>query len=67
MELSARPVAAPGFGEAVDFGHAKQHCYFSHESNNPARIVPKGPALDLEAPHNRSRLFHQHSGGAAKP
>jgi len=54
----------PGFGETVDFGHIKQHYYFSHESINPTRIVPKGPALDLEAPHNRSRLFHQHSGAA---
>ncbi|MEP4561404.1 MAG: glutathione S-transferase family protein, partial [Nitratireductor sp.] len=36
--------------------HIKQHYYASHESVNPTRIVPAGPALDHDAPHDRARL-----------
>ena len=43
----------PGVAETVDLDHIKQHYYRSHESINPTRIVPAGPALDLEAPHGR--------------
>jgi putative glutathione S-transferase len=28
----------------------------THTEINPTRIVPIGPALDLEKPHNRERL-----------
>ena len=40
----------------VNLGHIKHHYYGSHESVNPHLIVPKGPALDLDAPHDRARL-----------
>ncbi len=46
----------PGIAETVDFDHIKRHYYGSHEHINPSRIVPKGPALDLTRPHDRSRL-----------
>lgn len=46
----------PGVAETVDFDHIKQHYYRSHESVNPTRIVPKGPALDFTTPHGRERL-----------
>ncbi|EAU54902.1 glutathione S-transferase family protein [Mariprofundus ferrooxydans] len=40
----------------VNFEHIKQHYYYSHASINPTRIVPKGPAQDFEAPHDRKRF-----------
>jgi len=43
----------PGVKETVDFIHIKHHYYYSHTTVNPTQIVPKGPALDLEAPHGR--------------
>jgi putative glutathione S-transferase len=44
----------PGIAETVDFEHIKNHYYYSHESINPTRIVPKGPVLDFDAPHDRA-------------
>lgn len=46
----------PGIAETVDMGHIKRHYYWSHDSINPTRIVPKGPALDFTRPHDRARL-----------
>ena len=46
----------PGVAQTVDFGHIKRHYYRSHESLNPTRIVPKGPALNLQEAHDRERL-----------
>jgi len=46
----------PGVAETVDFGHIKRHYYRSHESINPTGIVPKGPILNLDEPHDRERL-----------
>ncbi|MDX8411738.1 MAG: glutathione S-transferase family protein [Mariprofundaceae bacterium] len=46
----------PGVAETVDFAHIKRHYYFSHASINPTRIVPQGPQLDFDAPHDRARL-----------
>lgn len=43
----------PGAAETVDFRHIKGHYYQSHDMINPTGIVPKGPILDLEAPHGR--------------
>ncbi len=37
----------PGIAETVNIEHIKQHYYYSHESINPTRIVPKGPILDF--------------------
>ena len=46
----------PGIAETVNFEHIKQHYYYSHTELNPTRIVPKGPQLDWQQPHNRGRL-----------
>ena len=45
-----------GIADTVDFDHIKRHYYVTHPQINPTRIVPKGPALDLWAPHGRERL-----------
>jgi putative glutathione S-transferase len=46
----------PGFGSTTDFDHIKRHYYCTHRTLNPSGIVPRGPALDLDAPHDRARL-----------
>jgi len=46
----------PGIAETVFMDHIKRHYYWSHDSINPTRIVPKGPLLDLERAHDRGRL-----------
>ncbi len=46
----------PGIAETVDFEHIKSHYYYSHESINPTRIVPKGPEESFNAPHDRARF-----------
>ncbi|AZE49706.1 Glutathione S-transferase, omega [Pseudomonas chlororaphis] len=46
----------PGIGETVDFAHIKGHYYASHRTINPTGIVPKGPAQDFDATHDRERL-----------
>ncbi|MCC0043871.1 MAG: glutathione S-transferase family protein [Brucellaceae bacterium] len=46
----------PGIAETVNMLHIKHHYYASHESVNPTRIVPLGPVLDFDAPHDRARL-----------
>ncbi len=43
----------PGVAETVHFTHIKQHYYASHTQINPTGIVPLGPELDLDAPHDR--------------
>jgi glutathionyl-hydroquinone reductase len=45
-----------GFGETVNYDHIKRHYYMTHEQLNPTRIVPKGPAIDWMAPHDRGRF-----------
>ena len=42
-----------GVAETVHMDHIKNHYYGSHETINPTRIVPLGPELNLNAPHNR--------------
>lgn len=49
----------PGIAETVNFDHIKRHYYVTHDDINPTRIVPIGPALDLERPHGRERLSQQ--------
>ncbi len=46
----------PGVAETVDFDQIKRHYYMTQASINPTRIVPKGPVIDLLAPHDRERL-----------
>jgi putative glutathione S-transferase len=46
----------PGIAGTCDMLHVKNHYYASHETINPTGIVPKGPELDLLAPHGRDRV-----------
>lgn len=46
----------PHFRDTVDMTHIKRHYYESHPTINPTRIVPLGPALDFESPHDRGRF-----------
>ena len=43
----------PGVAETVDFDQIKRHYYGTHKSINPNGIVPAGPILELDAPHDR--------------
>jgi putative glutathione S-transferase len=45
-----------GVTETVNFDHIKRHYYMTHDEINPNRIVPIGPALDLDQPHGRESI-----------
>ncbi len=47
----------PGIAETVDLDYIKQHYYYSHTSVNPTQLIPKGPALNFELPHDRVEKF----------
>ena len=46
----------PGVAETVNMDHIKRHYYYSHGSINPTRVVPIGPYIDNNAPHDRDRF-----------
>lgn len=43
----------PGIARTVNMEHIKRHYYESHTSINPSRVVPKGPDIDYQTPHDR--------------
>lgn len=43
----------PGVAETVNMTHIKSHYFESHTHINPFGIVPDGPLLNLEEPHER--------------
>lgn len=43
----------PGVRETCNLDHIKRHYYKSHPKVNPTRIVPKGPVINFDEPHNR--------------
>ena len=45
-----------GVKETCNLDHIKRHYYKSHPNVNPTRIVPKGPLINFDAPHNRYRM-----------
>jgi putative glutathione S-transferase len=45
----------PKVAGTVNFEHIARHYYMSHETINPTRIVPVGPAIDWWAPHGRGQ------------
>ncbi|OED40516.1 glutathione-dependent reductase [Chromatiales bacterium (ex Bugula neritina AB1)] len=45
-----------GIADTIDIDHIKAHYYASHESINPTRIIPAGPMLDFNQPHNRDLI-----------
>lgn len=46
----------PGVRETCNLEHIKLHYYRSHPNVNPTRIVPVGPMIDFDAPHDRDRF-----------
>jgi putative glutathione S-transferase len=46
----------PGVKETVVMDHIKTHYYASHKTINPTQVVPKGPDIDFEQPHDREAL-----------
>lgn len=46
----------PGVADTVNMNHITEHYYRTHESINPRGIVPIGPDLNFEAPHDRESL-----------
>jgi putative glutathione S-transferase len=47
----------PGVKGTVNMHHIKHHYYGSHESINPTRIVPIGPTINFNPPHNRDKTL----------
>lgn len=45
-----------GIAQTIHFNHIKGHYYQSHDMINPTQIVPVGPELDLNAPHQRQQI-----------
>lgn len=45
----------PGISETVNMYHIKHHYYGSHKTVNPTGIVPLGPELDFNQPHDRDK------------
>ncbi len=45
-----------GIAETIHFDHIKGHYYQSHKMINPTGVVPLGPVLDLDKPHQRAQL-----------
>jgi glutathionyl-hydroquinone reductase len=46
----------PGVAATFNPMHAKRHYYESHRTINPSGIVPVGPALAFDRPHDRGRF-----------
>lgn len=46
----------PAIANTYNAAHAKRHYYESHIKVNPTGIVPFGPILNLDEPHDRHRL-----------
>jgi putative glutathione S-transferase len=46
----------PGFGETTRMDHIKEHYYTTHPDVSPKRIIPRGPDLEFEKPHDRGKL-----------
>jgi putative glutathione S-transferase len=45
-----------GIAKTVNMAHIKGHYYESHRTINSTGIVPAGPVLDLDEPHERGQL-----------
>jgi putative glutathione S-transferase len=43
----------PGVSTTVNMEQIKKHYYESHKSVNPSGVVPYGPEIDFNKPHNR--------------
>jgi glutathionyl-hydroquinone reductase len=50
----------PEIRMSCHFDHIKEHYYRSHSWLNPSKIVPLGPAMDLDSPHGRGKPEFYH-------
>jgi len=46
----------PAVKPTCELAHIKEHYYWSQTTVNPHRIVPLGPTIDYDAPHDRARF-----------
>lgn len=46
----------PDISKTVDIDQIKEHYYRSHKTINPTGIVPLGPILEFDKPHQRDQL-----------
>lgn len=46
----------PGIADTVSIDNIKAHYYGSHETINPTRIIPIGPDIYFDTPHEREQL-----------
>jgi glutathionyl-hydroquinone reductase len=46
----------PGVAETTNIDHIKRHYYESHTMINPTGVVPLGPTINFDHPHDRDRL-----------
>jgi len=46
----------PGVADTVTLDHIKRHYFMSHRHLNPSGLVPLGPILDFNRPHDRDRF-----------
>ncbi|EAW39050.1 glutathione S-transferase family protein [Lyngbya sp. PCC 8106] len=46
----------PGVKETCNLDHIKRHYYKSHTQINPTRVVPIGPMINFDEPHDREKL-----------
>ncbi|MEL7035800.1 MAG: glutathione S-transferase family protein [Cyanobacteria bacterium J06592_8] len=46
----------PGVKDTCNLDHIKRHYYKSHTQINPTRVVPKGPIINFDEPHDRDKL-----------
>lgn len=51
----------PEFKNTCHFDHIKEHYYTSHPFLNPSGIIPEGPQMDLDKPHNRGEVEFYHN------
>jgi len=56
----------PDVAQTFSALHAKRHYYESHRTINSSGVVPIGPDLDFDAPHDRARLAPGPSRAAAR-
>ena len=46
----------PGVKETCNLDHIKRHYYKSHTQINPTRVVPIGPIINFDEPHDREKF-----------
>jgi len=47
----------PGINDTVDMDYIKRHYFYSLTKLNPSQVIPVGPEVNYELPHNRAQKF----------